>query len=247
MEGPRSNQSSSSTADDLELHRSSPANSLALHSSTFFESSCGSSVHNFSTSSRDQPYESFVDDPVLPWWEVEAEEILRGGDPQFIRLLCRYRIYRDSSIPASILRTSWTPALDTFLRKLSEDIHGGCGVDDLDIDQKVGLLLRLLEPLRPANRTRWHSPLSILQLNASSIASELDEQSRLLFKDIRYSDFVRETLYPEETVEPIETFRHWHDSLIYEVLDRLEHFPAEEEKFVQVQQVSTIVSILSSR
>ncbi len=226
MEGPGSTHSFSSTAIELEPHRPlTPENSLASHPSTLFESSCGSSVH----------------DSILPWWEAEAEDILRGTDLQAIRLLCRYRTYRDSSIPASILRTRWTPTINTFLLQLTAETYSRRDVDDLDLGQKVEVLLRWLEPSRPADRTWWHSPLPALQPNAAHVASELNEQSWSLFRDITFSDFVREAFYPEETVEPVETFKDWHDDLFYEVLDRLERFPAEEEKFVQIQQVRTIL------
>ena len=221
MEEHGSNHSHSSTASNLKLHRPLPGNSLASSSSTLFESS--------------------VDDPVLPWWEAEAENTLRGNNLQAIRLLYRYRTYEDSSIPASILRTNWTPTLDAFLHQLTVETCSRHDVDDLDLDQKVKMLLKWLEPSRPADRNWWHPPIPAMHLNASDLASELNEQSWLLFRDITFSDFVREALYPGETVEPIETFKDWHDSLFHEILDYLARFPAEEEKFVQVQQVSTIV------
>lgn len=248
MEGPGSNHSSSSTVIGLKLHRTlTPENSLASSPSTVFESSCGSSVHDSSISLGIQQYESSVDDSIPPWWEAEAEDILRGTDLQAIRLLCRYRIYRDSSIPASILRTRWTPTMDTFLLQLTAEIHSRRNIDDLDLDQKVEVLLRWLEPSYPADRTWLHSPFPALQLNASHVASELNEQSWSLFRDITFSDFVREALYPEANVEPVETFKDWHDDLFYQVLDQLEQFPAEEEKFVQIQQVRTILSTFFPR
>ena len=247
MEDLRSNQSSSSTAVDLELHRPLSENSPAS-SSTSFVSSSSTSVYDSFTSSRNQSHQSSANDPVLQWWEIEAKDILRGGDPQPIRLVCRYRIYRDSSIPAAILQMDWTPALDTFLRSMIEDINSMWDIDDLGKDQKVGLLLKLLEPLPPADRSWLHPPLlPAFQPNAAYIASELDKQSWSLFKDITFSEFVREALYSEQTIEPIETFRDWHDSLFYAILDYLEQFPEEHQKFVQVQQVSTTLSTLSPR
>lgn len=137
--------------------------------------------------------------------------------------------------------------MDTFLLQLTAEIHSRRNINDLDLDEKVEVLLRWLEPSRPADRTWWYSPLPAMQSNASHLASELNEQSWSLFRDITFSDFVRKAIYPEETVEPVETFKNWHDDLFYEVLDQLERFPAEEEKFLQIQQVRTILLIFSPR
>lgn len=119
MQGPGSRCGSISTTDELELHRLlKPENSLPLRPSTLFESSYAISVHESSVSPGSQSYASFVDESILPWWEAEGEDILRGIDLQTIRLLCWYRLYKDSSIPASILRTSETPILNSFLLQL---------------------------------------------------------------------------------------------------------------------------------
>ena len=231
MEGPGSNHS-------LTLHRLLPENSLVSTSSTFFEDTCGSSVHGSSLSSGIQQHVTSVDDPKPDWWEVEAKEILQGTDLPAIRLLCRYRTYRDSRIPALILRTSWTTTCDTYLRQLTAETSSPREIEHLDLDQKVEVLLRWLEPIRPTNRSWWHMPLPSLLQSPSQIISELKEQSWSLFRDITFSDFVREALYPEEFIKSIETFIDWHDTLSYVLLGHLERFPAEEEKFTQIQRVS---------
>ena len=96
------------------------------------------------------------------------------------------------------------------------------------------MLLGWLEPSRPADKKWWLSPLPALLPNAWRVALELNEKSWSLFRDITFSDFVRKSLHPRETVEPVEAFKDWHDYLFYELPDRLKRFPAEEENFVQV-------------
>ena len=71
-----------------------------------------------------------------------------------------------------------------------------------------------------------------LEPNASHIAIELNGKSWSLFRNITFSDFIREALYPGTTVKPIESFKDWHNCLFYKVCDYLKQFPAEEEKFV---------------
>lgn len=232
MQGPAARRGSFSTVN--EFHRpSTPQDSLASDSSTL----CISSSAVSSSSS----YISSIGDSVPPWWQAQAEHILRRDtDHQAIRLLCRYRTYRESSTPASILRTRWTPILNSFLLNLSAGTYSQSYIDDLGLDQKVKEILTWLEPSRPDNRSWWHSSLSAvwLQPDASLVASELYEESLSRFADITFLDYVREALYPDESVLPLEAFEDWHDDLFNQISDRLEMFPGETEKFVQVIQVS---------
>ncbi len=242
IQGPGSKRGSFSTVNELQFHRPlTPQNSLASCSSTLFRSSIASSLRSSYTSS--------IDDSIPPWWEAQAEYILRGHDLQAIRLLCRYRTYRDSSTPASILRTRWTPILNNSLLQLSAGTSSRSHVDDMDLDQKVKEILTRLEPSRPDDRTWWHStlPAALSQPDASNVASELNEESLSRFESITFLDYVREALYPNEDVLPLEAFKDWHDDLFNQISDRLENFPGETEKFVQVVRVSAAVPIPFAR
>jgi len=251
MQGPGSRRGSISTTDELELHRLlKPENSLPSRPSTLFESSYAISVHESSISPGSQSYASFVDESILPWWEAEAEDILRGIDLQTIRLLCRYRLYKDSSIPASIPRTRWTPILNSFLLQLGVGTYSRSDIDNLDLDQKAKELLTRLEPSIPDDDGPWGclpSSAAFFQLDASQVASKLNEESLSLFKNITFLNHVRKALYPGETIDPVEAFKGWHDDLFHLVLGRLKSFPAEEEKFVQIKQVRIILLRLSPR
>ena len=132
-----------------------------------------------------------------------------------------------------------TPILNTFVL-LSAGTYSRSYADDLDVDQKVEEILTRLEPSRPNNRSWWHWTLSaaLLQSDASLIASELYEESLSRFADITFPDYIREALYPDEDVLPLENFKDWHDDLFNQISDLLEEFPGETEKFVQVTRVS---------
>lgn len=241
-----SRRGSYSTISHLESHRSStPENSQAASSSTFVEySTPASDVTSFSDVSSVSNASS-ANDVVWPWWEAEAEHILRGPDLNAIQLLCRYRTYRDSSIPASILRPRWAPSLNNFLLQLSAGAYNRSDVDDLELDQKVREIMKRLVPPVPAadNRRDLVSSTLLLEPNAWRLTTTLDNESSLRCRQITFVDYVREALYPEETVEPIESFIDWHDSLFNAISSRLEDFPEQAVKYTQIEHVSAAVTI----
>ncbi len=181
-----------------------------------------------------------MNDSILPGWDAEAEEILRGTDLQVIQLLCRYRTYRDDSIPGSILRTRWAPILDSFLLRLSAGTYSRGDVADMDLDQKVQEILQRLVLSFPVEDPgkHWASRAVLLESDASCVALQLNEESLSRFRKITYSDYVREALYPEEYVDSVEDYIDWHNGLFNKVFDRLENFPNEVEKYAQIEQVS---------
>lgn len=235
MQGPTSRHGSTSTVNSLGLHRSlTPSNSLASSPSTIFELTPPNS------------YASSVNDSILPRWDAEAEDILRGTDLQVIQLLCRYRTYRDDSIPGSILRTRRAPILDSFLLRLSAGTYSHRDVAYMDLDQKVQEILQRLVLSFPVEDPwkHWASRAVLLESDASYIAFQLNNESLSWFRKITFSDYVREALYPGEYVDSVEDYTDWHNGLFKKVLDRLENFPNEVEKYAQIEQVSAAPTLL---
>lgn len=229
MHGPTSRHGSTSTVNSLDFHRClTSANSLASSPSTLVELT------------QPNSYAPSVNDSILPGWDAEAEDILRGTDLQAIQLLCRYRTYRDDSIPGSILRTKGAPILNSFLLRLSAGTYSRGDVTDLDLDQKVQEILQRLVPSF-SNEDPWRrlqSRAALLESDASCVALQLNEESLSRFRKITFSDYVREALYPEEYVDSVEDYIDWHNGLFHEVFDRLENFPDQVEKYAQIEQVS---------
>lgn len=60
-------------------------------------------------------------------------------------------------------------------------------------------------------------------------------------ENITFRDYVREALYPNEDVRPLEAFKGWHEDLFIQISDRLENVPKRTEEFVQVVRVSVAV------
>lgn len=231
MQGPESSRSSFSAKDEPRCQRPwTSQESLATCSSTL----AGGSIASSSSS---------VDDSTPPWWEAQAEHILRGLDLQAIRLLCRYHVYGENSIPESILRKIRAPRLNSFLLILSP--YNGHEINEFSLDQKVSEILKQLVPsvLSTSNSRDLASPSLLLESDASRLASKLDEESLLRRRKVTLADCVSEALYPKKTVESIEDFINWHYTLYNIVSDRLEERPDEVAKYAQIEQVSTSVII----
>jgi len=235
MQGPRSNCGSSSTVNDLDTHRQSTSQSPLLDFPPPYAT----------VPSPAPSYASSVDNELLHWWDVEAEKVLRGSDLQAMQLLCRFHTYRDDSLPRSILRTRSVSTLNTFLLHLGAGTNSRQAVVDLDVDQKVEeILKRLIPSLPPSNSGgNWVSHKAVLQQDASRVASELNEASFLEFQKISFPDWVREALYPDDYVDPVEDFIDWHNGLIHQVYDHLKSCPDEIEKYNQIEKVNAITVI----
>ncbi|KAL9026178.1 MAG: hypothetical protein Q9196_005115 [Gyalolechia fulgens] len=142
----------------------------------------------------------------LGWWEEGAEKVLRGSDLEAIQLVCRFRTYRDESLPGEILRTRWSPLLDAFFVCL----HAGDWetVAKLDKDQKVEGILKQLSPSFPSP-----DPLEIQLLHdllpiadTSLVALQLNKISCSALKRINFSGWARAARDPGDYVEPVENF-----------------------------------------
>lgn len=194
-------------------------------------------------SSPPPSYASSANDSPLGWWENGAENILRGHDLQAIQLVCRFRTYRDESLPGEILRTRWPPLLNAFF----VDLHAGDReiVVELDVDRKVEGILKQLSPSFSSS-----DPLKIHQLhdllseaNVPLAALKLNKTSCSAFKRITFLDWARAARDPDEYVEPVKDFFDWHDSLQDILEDRLQNFSDEIAKYIQIEKVDAAPAI----
>ena len=237
MQGPASRRGSTPTVNHFELHRpSTREDSLTSCPSTL--------VGSYNTAPVTDSYASSLNDALLPWWEPEAEIILRGTDLQAMQRLYRYRTYHGEHIPGSVLRTRWPSILSSLLLHLSSGTFSRRDVDILNLEQKVEEILKRLAPSRSV-WVHWDSSVSypaLLESEASRVASELEEESLSCLRRIPFSDYIRVALYPEEYVDSVEAFKDWHDGLFNQVSDRLESFPEEEGKYAQIEKVSAVTT-----
>ncbi len=188
-------------------------------------------------------YASSADDSPLGWWEDGAANILQGYDLQAIQLVCRFRTYKDESLPEEILRTQWPPLLNAFFVSLRAGDRKT--VIELDVDQKVeGILKQLSSSFPPPDPLEIHLPHDLLrEADALLAAFELNNTSCLAFKRITFSDWAMAARDPDEYVEPMEDFFDWHGSLQAIMEDRLQNFPDERAKYIQMEKVYATTAI----
>ncbi len=140
----------------------------------------------------------------------------------------------------------WAPILSSFLLRLDARTYSRDKVAGLDLDQKVEEILKRLVPSLPATNT-WRdlpSPTILLEPDALCVALKLSEESLAQFRKITFQDYIREALYPGETVDCVEGFIDWHDGLFDQVSNRLEKHPEEVGRYARIEQVSTTATIL---
>lgn len=188
-------------------------------------------------------YASSADESPLGWWEDGAENILRGYDLQAIQLVCRFRTYRDESLPGEILRTRWPPLLNAFFVSLRAGDRKT--VVELDVNQKVEGILKQLSPSFPSpDPLEIHLLHDLLrEADALLAALEINNTSCSAFKRITFSDWARAARDPDEYVEPVEDFFDWHGSLQDILEDRLQNFPDERAKYIQMEKVDATTAI----
>ena len=204
-------------------------------------------AHRQSASASSSPppysYPSSTDDSPLTWWEDGAEDILRGYDLQAIRLVCRFRTYRDESLPGEILRTRWAPFLNSFFSSLRAGDREA--VFGLDVGQKVEGILKQLSPSFPVpDPLETYILQDILgEADALLAASELNKISCSAFKKIAFSDWARAARDSYDYVEPVEDFFDWHGSLQEKLEDRLQNFPDEIARYIAMEKVNATTLI----
>ncbi|KAL8722405.1 MAG: hypothetical protein Q9181_007494 [Wetmoreana brouardii] len=181
-------------------------------------------------------YASSADDSSSGLWEDGAEEILRGNDLEAMRLVCRFRTYRDESLLREILRTRWPPSLNAFFVRLHADDWET--VVELDVDRKVEEILKQLLPSVLLPDPLDIQPLHDLLHEADVLrtALELNKKSCSAFKKIAFPDWARAARDPNEYVDSVEDFFDWHGSLQDLLEDRLRKFPDERAKYIQMEK-----------
>lgn len=244
MQSPEFIRDFNSSANNPNHHRHlKPENPFASSHSTLVEQTVSASYAS-STFDVLPVFDASVIAPKRPWWETEAEDILRSTDFCVIQLLCRYRVFRDNSIPYLILQERWPLILDGFLLRLNAGKITRDIVIKLSLDQKVEEILKRLMPSHPApDFSLCVSYSMLLESDASRIASKLNGESLSWFEKITFSDYVREALYPEKVVRSVKTFKDWHDLLFNEIFGYLKNFPQDVEKYTQIEQVSATAII----
>lgn len=188
-----------------------------------------------------------VNEARRPWWDVQATAILEGCDLRIIGLLCKYGTYRPENF-LDYIRTRSAHTLNSCLLNLGSESCSQGKIDTLGWDEKFQEISKRLVPCCPvAHDLESYRFPELHDPDASIVASNLDKKSLFLFERIRIPDYVRLAFDPLQYVETVEAFVDWHNSLVNEILERLNAFPKEMCKYAQVKQVRPAATMLLLR
>jgi len=167
----------------------------------------------------------------------EAKMILRSCDVRNIELLCRFGLYRDENIPASILQGRQESRLDVMLKCL------GIHADNWDRVTKVKAILERLAPRRPLTTSQWTwTPFHQMDgMDADRIADDLDERWCDQFKEIPFEDWVRWA--QGYSTASVAEYLGWISASRDQLAKHLQQVPEAFEKYTQVERVNFPPSI----
>ncbi|KAJ9328243.1 hypothetical protein DTO027B5_1738 [Paecilomyces variotii] len=168
------------------------------------------------------------------WWEDEATTVLWTFDVQDIGRVIRYGLFHDPNFPRSVLQNRNSNTIDDFLIALlePEDIPF---IVNLSHIQKVEEILRRFKASKPALAPwGWFPVQAIYEANASSIATDIDAESHLLFKTISFEEWVRYSL--GYSAPSVEWFLLQHTAFFIHLSNHLHAYPEEIEKYKDVEK-----------
>ncbi|PGH28853.1 hypothetical protein GX50_08401 [[Emmonsia] crescens] len=168
------------------------------------------------------------------WWEDEASFILRAFTVEAIKRLVQFRLYHDDNLPRSILRSRDANAVTAFLNSLLPS-NDGTIVAQLTHYDRVDKLLSLCRSKDSEARPwSWLPTTPFSDLGYETIARDVNEESYLQFKAVRFEDWVHYSLgYPTPSVE---WFLVQHSQLSSYLIDYFNEFPDQAHKYVEVEK-----------
>jgi len=172
-----------------------------------------------------------------------AMQILRGYDLDHVRLLFRFGIFSDSSLPRHVLRTRWKPVLGTFLSKLDQSDQPRRDVLPLSVNEMVERIERCLH-----FSSRHWVPLQLWipeVMDDKEISIKINDASASVFRRIQFSDVVRQAFlefygpldFAERHRGPIRGFLLWHRALKNLLYVHLSRYPSEVQKYKLIATV----------
>lgn len=169
------------------------------------------------------------------WWEDEATTVLWAFDAQEIQRVIRYGLFPDENLPRTALQSRNESTVDNFLSTLVKPQERPF-IANLSHVQKVEEILWRSKGTSPALASwSWFpSQLSCGQ-DPRAIAASIGAESRLHFIRIPFEEWVRYSLGYE--AGSVEWFLQQHTAFHIHLLDYLNAFPEEIEKYTEVEKV----------
>jgi len=179
--------------------------------------------------------------PPNAWWETEAETILQGQDLMSIAQIVRFGLCRQDSLRGALQHRT-EPWLDQILLRLRRTQVGVNHQAEAELNRclKIEKILDAVEPIRPSSPSSWNwKPFKAQeQTDPGEIATDINEDSRSLFRKVPFEDWLKYSIgYQEDSVR--ELFSE-HRILCVRLRSYLVRHPEETNKYVAVWKVSRI-------
>lgn len=173
----------------------------------------------------------------FPWWEDEATTTLYSFDIEAFKRVVYYGIFTDEQLPRFVL----TERSEAFTIDL---IKPRARALRLEKQQRVEEALRQCKPtVAPVISWAWFPTYYDSDRNPLAIAKAIDTESHLHFARIPFEELVRYAL--NYTYSRVEWFLQQHTTLYAHILDHLNAFPDELERYTEVEKVSCLSSVLA--
>ncbi len=167
-------------------------------------------------------------------FEAEAKKILCSDNLQLIQPLLRFGLYGDENSLRHNLQHIRTFKLDHILTALLGDTQM-----IVEKDRKVNKILDLVESDRtPPNVGSDWEPRDTIAMDAEQIASRIELESHLLFKNIRVEHCLKHAIgWMERSIKNLFV---QHRCFSFKIRCYLREYPMEREKFIHVEEVGPL-------
>ncbi|KAJ5233975.1 uncharacterized protein N7469_005741 [Penicillium citrinum] len=172
--------------------------------------------------------------PYYPWWEDEATTVLWAFKNLEIRLVIRYGLFRDESLPRSSLLSRNPDAIDSFFMALTEPREHQL-LGHLSHIQRVEEILRRssLPRFQPVPWS-WLPQMSTQPLDPRALAHSIEAESHFQLSRVAFEDIVRASL--GYTATSVEWFLMQHTALYIHLQDYLRAFPDDIPVYLEVEK-----------
>ena len=173
--------------------------------------------------------------PYYPWWEDEATTVLWAFKNLEIRLVIRYGLFREESLPRSSLLHRNPDAIDAFFMAVTEPREHQL-LGHLSHMQRVEEILRRsgLPPFQPVPWS-WLPQMSTQPLDPQALAHSIEAESHFQLSRVAFEDIVRASL--GYTATSVDWFLMQHTALYIHLQEHLRAFPDDIPVYLEVEKV----------
>jgi hypothetical protein len=171
------------------------------------------------------------------WWEDEARTVLYTFDIREISLVIRFALLSDSNLPRTVLQSRNESTIDTFLSNFLQQYELAL-VPTYPHMQKVEEILRRSHgpgPLPFSVSWSWFPAQARRESDPLAIATAIEAESRLQFKEVPFEGWVRCAL--GHAAPEVDWFLLQHDVFYMMLSSYLHTYPREIKKYREVEKV----------